>query len=372
MNILYDHQMFAIQRFGGISRIFIELMQALSSEPDCALHWFRGIQTDGYDISSFQAQLKRYAAIQTWPFGLEKRYPKTVNRLAFQSFNTLLGQPYDIYHPTYYDATWLTQVRSRRLVVTICDMIPELFLTGENKFQSLIQGKRELTQKADLVLAISSSTKCDLVNLLGVPPEKVQITYLASSMGETIAAPLPALAQQKPYFLYVGTRSRYKNFDILMQAFAQSQWLQQTAQVICFGGSSDFLAPEQQFFATHGLSDHFHYLTGDDRLLKALYQKAQALVYTSRYEGFGLPPLEAMECGTPVICGHNSSLPEVVGEAATFFDTDSAESLAVAMQQIMVDTSYRAEKIKLGCDRTSLFSWQKTAHQTHQGYRSLF
>jgi glycosyltransferase involved in cell wall biosynthesis len=372
MNILYDHQMFAIQHFGGISRIFIELMRELSAHPDCALHWFRGIQTDGYNITSFQPQLKRYWALQHLPLGFAKRYPHTVNQIAFQGFNALWGKPYEIYHPTYYDATWLKGMKTQRLVVTICDMIPELFLTGETKFQRLIQGKRELACRADLVLAISESTKLDLVNMLGIPPEKVQVTYLASSMGETMAAPLPTLAQQKPYFLYVGTRSRYKNFAVLMQAFAQSEWLQREAQVICFGGSSDFLEPEQSCLAEQGLSGHFHYLKGDDTVLKALYQQAQALVYTSRYEGFGLPPLEAMGCGTPVICGKNSSLPEVVGAAATFFEVESAEDLAGAMQRLMVDSAYRAEKVKLGCDRAQLFSWQKTAHQTYQGYRSLF
>ena len=372
MHILYDHQMFAIQRFGGISRIFIELMRELSPLDGCAVHWHRGVKTDGYDISSFRPHLKRYWGLESLPFELAKCHPKTINQVTFKAFNWLFPKPYDIYHPSYYDADILEAVSAKHLVVTICDMIPEKLLSHETKFQRFIEGKRQLVQRADLIFAISESTKRDLIELLQAPAEKVKVTHLASRMGAVSAASiLPSLVTQKPYFLYVGTRSRYKNFGILMRAFATDDWLRKNFQVICFGGSSQFLEPELAFLNQHGLQDIFHYLKGDDGLLKRLYQQAMALVYTSRYEGFGLPPLEAMECGCPVICCPTSSLPEVVDNAGTWFQPDAVEELVKGMKLLATDTAYRESAVQKGLARAQAFSWRQTAAQTLMGYRAV-
>jgi glycosyltransferase involved in cell wall biosynthesis len=176
---------------------------------------------------------------------------------------------------------------------------------------------------------------------------------------------------RKPYFLYVGTRSKYKNFQVLLDAFARSTWLKRNARVVCFGGSGPYLQPELDFMAQHGLMDNFSYLSGDDSVLKELYLHAQALVYTSRYEGFGLPPLEAMECGCPVVCCPTSSLPEVVGDAAVLFAPDSPEELAAVLQQVAEDQSQRAVLIAKGRAQAAQFSWERAAEQTLAGYRSL-
>jgi glycosyltransferase involved in cell wall biosynthesis len=183
---------------------------------------------------------------------------------------------------------------------------------------------------------------------------------------------MPLVAREKPYFLYVGTRSKYKNFNILVQAMASSEWLKNNFQVICFGGSSEFLKSEVKYQIEHQVADNFTYLRGDDTLLKSLYQHAQALVYPSLYEGFGLPPLEAMSCGCPVVCSRTSSLPEVVGSAATFFeDLSSAEELAAAMTRVVTDSTYRQQSIQTGLVQSKAFSWQQTADLTLIGYRSI-
>lgn len=373
MHILYDYQMFAIQRFGGISRIFIELMRELTQQSDCEIHWHRGLKTDSYDISGFQSRLKRYFSLQPFPFSQEPWLKPKINQWTFQWFNQSFASPYEIYHPSYYDATPLNWVKSKRLAVTICDMIPEKLLMDQPKFQGIIRSKKTLVERADIIFSISESTKRDLVELLAVDPKKVKVTPLASRMMElSESSTLPAVAQEKPYFLYVGTRSRYKNFNILVQAMAKSVWLKENFQVICFGGSSEFLKPERNYQIEHQVADNFVYLKGDDALLKGLYEQAQALVYPSLYEGFGLPPLEAMSCGCPVVCGRTSSLPEVTGDAAAFIeDLTSAEALADAMTKVTKDIGYRQQLIQTGLVKSKAFSWQKTAELTLMGYRSI-
>lgn len=364
MRILYDHQMFTIQKFGGISRIFIELMRELSQYSECTIDWYRGWHKDGYDLGDFRSRLGRY---WSFPGGNQPQ----LNQVGWKLFNLTAPVVYDLYHPTYYDTSLLSSVKHRKLVITVHDLILEKFLFDLERFQPQIQAKKELVAQADLIFVNSLSTQQDLIEMLGVNQDKIVLTPWASRIKEIIPAPLPQLNQGKPYFLYVGTRSKYKNFSLLVQAFAQSSWLANNFRVICFGGTSDFTPSEREMMAEYNLLENFSYLAGDDSILKTLYQQAQALVYTSRYEGFGLPLLEAMSCDCPVICCPTSSLPEVVGEAAIFFNSDAVEDLVSALTTIVTDRAKREDQVAKGQERAKLFSWQKTAKLTLQGYQGV-
>lgn len=369
MNILYDHQMFCIQKFGGITRIFVELMRELSSEPECSLHWHRGLHIDSYDVSDYSKRLKRYWAFEKAPFFLHKRTNEEINKLSFKWFVRLLGGRYDIYHPTYYDFSLIDIVKAKKLVITVHDMIPEKYLTSLPRFGKLIDDRAKMIRKADLIFVNSQSTRNDLLDMFHIDPGRVLITCWASHMKNITPVAAPAQAVKRPYFLYVGTRSKYKNFEVLMRAFASDEWLKSHFNVVCFGGSGNFLEPERKFFKEQNMTENFLYLTGGDGLLKSLYMNAQALVYTSRYEGFGLPPLEAMECGCPVVCCPTSSVPEVVGDAALFFDPDSPEELVHCLHTIVEDTAKRLVIINSGEKRCGIFSWKKAADETFEGYQ---
>ncbi|ELR98386.1 glycosyltransferase family 1 protein [Gloeocapsa sp. PCC 73106] len=364
MKILYDHQMFTIQKFGGISRIFIELMRELSQYSECVIDWYRGWHKDGYDVSDFRPRLRRY---WSFPGGDQSQ----LNRLGWKVFNLTAPQVYDLYHPTYYDISLLPLVKHQKLVITVHDLILEKFLCDLERFQPQIQAKKKLVEQADLIFVNSLNTQRDLTEMLKVDAAKIVLTPWGTHIDAIIPTPLPELNEEKPYFLYVGTRSKYKNFSLLVQAFAQSSWLAANFRVICFGGTSDFTPPEREIMVEHNVLDNFSYLAGDDAVLKTLYQQAQALVYTSRYEGFGLPLLEAMTCNCPVICCPTSSLPEVVGEAAIFFNSDSVEALVSALTTAVTDTAKRQDILAKGQDRAKLFSWQKTAKLTLQGYQQV-
>lgn len=399
MRILYDHQMFGLQQFGGITRLFIEMMRRLSRRPDCRIDWHRGCHADGYDVSTYRPRLHRYWAYNKVPFsGKVWKNAETFNRFSFRWFTRITPRQYDIYHPTYYDRSLLKCVRVRKLALTVPDLIPEKYFMAQPRFERLLDDRRELIARADLLLVISESTRRDLLEIHRVDPAKVRLTYLASimkdvepldfrfsiddfrlkapqrqaeSFGFQIKNRKSTIENALPYFLYVGTRSKYKNFQVLLEAFARSEWLKRHARLVCFGGSGPYLPAELDFMTQHGLRGNFHYLSGDDALLKALYQNAQALVYTSRYEGFGLPPLEAMECGCPVACCPTSSLPEVVGDAAALFDPDAPDELAAVLRTLAEDQSQREALIARGRIQAARFSWDRTAEQTLAAYRSL-
>ena len=315
MRVLYDHQMFALQKFGGITRVFVELARRLSQQPDCSVSWYRGYHTNSYDVSDFQGRLGRYWATERLPAWVDRRWSREqVNAFGLRWFSRTIPGGVDIYHPSYFDPSVLPLVRSRRLAVTVYDMILERLMADLERFRPSLEGKRQIVERADLIFVISESTRRDLIELLGVDHRKTVLVYPASDIGNVPTGALPPELQGKPYLLHVGPRSKYKNFTVLQEAFARSERLRRELHVVCLGGP-EFQEPELQFFAEHGLTDRFLRVTGDDAFLKALYQHAVAFVYPSRYEGFGIPPLEAMTVGCPVVCCPTSSLPEVVGDA---------------------------------------------------------
>jgi len=369
MRILYDHQMFAIQKFGGISRIFIELMKRLSLDPDCKINWYRGFHIDEYETDGFRNKLNSYWSFNSQSSFVSKHSYK-LNRLGLKLFSKFHPTP-DVYHPTYYDHETVSNVKSKKLVITVCDMIPEIYFRELERFQPLLKSKAELIRKADLIFVISKSTREDLLRYVSVNPAKIICTYLASNLDQVTPSPIPSECTKKPYFLYVGTRSKYKNFKVLMDAIALEPRLKNNFNVICFGGTGDFVKPEIESMTRDNMKDNFIYMNGTDDLLKTLYMNAAALAYTSNYEGFGLPPLEAMESGCPVICCRHSSLPEVVGENAIFFEHSSPEQLAYALLKSVEDNSLRETLIKNGRLRAQCFSWDKTAQETLHGYRKI-
>jgi len=370
MRILYDHQMFALQRFGGITRIFIELARRLSLEPDCDVYWHRGYHMDAYDVSDFQPRLKRYWSMDRPPPGLGRWPRERINRHAFRWFARTIRGGVDVYHPSYFDAHLLEIPKARHVAVTVYDMILERFMADQPRVQAQIEGKRRLVERADLVFVISEHTRKDVVELLGVDPARTVLTYPASDIASVEATPLPPSVGDQPFVLYVGPRTKYKNFGVLVEAYGRSAWLRRAVQVVCIGGGP-FLEPELATMREHGLSDRFRQLDGDDRLLKSLYQRAAALAWTSRYEGFGIPPLEAMQVGCPVVCAPTSSMPEVVGDAALFFDPDQPDDLAEQLSRIVGDTALRASLIQRGRQRADRFSWDGMAAATLEGYRRL-
>lgn len=229
-------------------------------------------------------------------------------------------------------------------------------------------------QRARRVIAVSESTKRDLVRQYGLLPGKVDIVHngvdpIFRVMPATQVAAFRAKhALPERFILFVGTLEPRKNVSRLMEAYAR---LPSTRPPLLLVGGKGWLYDEVFACAqTLGLNNEMvfvGYVPIED--LPLWYNAAELFVYPSLYEGFGLPPLEAMACGTPVITSETSSLPEVVGGAALCIDPTDTEALAAAMQQALADADLREQMRSTGLAQARGFSWQATALGTVASYR---
>jgi glycosyltransferase involved in cell wall biosynthesis len=177
--------------------------------------------------------------------------------------------------------------------------------------------------------------------------------------------------KSKPYLLYVGHRGGYKNFEGFLRAYASSLWLSDNFNVVCFGGGI-FSRDEVALIKSLRLSmNHVIQVNGGDNKLASVYRDAALFVYPSLYEGFGIPPLEAMSLGCPVACSNTSSIPEVAGDAAEYFDPYDLDSMRTAMELVLSSEVRLNELIKLGKFRCARFSWDRCAKETLSVYKGL-
>lgn len=232
-------------------------------------------------------------------------------------------------------------------------------------------------RRAALVLADSACTAEDLVACFGVPAERVRTIYLGV---EARFCPQPGEDEREhlareygldgPYLLTVGTIEPRKNLVATVEGFKRARLQCTFDGVLAIAGAPGWLA-EESLEAARRAGRHVRLLGRvPDADLPALYRQAEALVYASHYEGFGLPPLEAMACGTPVIVSNNSSLPEVVGGAGLYCETD-AESIAGAIVRLLEDAQLRTKLVRTGLERARLFTWERTAEQVRQVYHEV-
>jgi glycosyltransferase involved in cell wall biosynthesis len=265
-----------------------------------------------------------------------------------------------------------------RNVITICDVTPLLF-PGTHGRMNVWHHRfalPEILRRADRIVTISECSKRDIVRMYGVAAEKVTVTLLAADERFRLnpaGAPGTAVAElPRPYILNVGTLEPRKNLDGLLRAFAAAR-RQGLSQALVITGARGWgksrLAP---LVAELGIADAVVF-TGfvEDGDLPHLYAGADFFVYPSLYEGFGLPPLEAMACGTPVVTANCSSLPEVTGDAALLVDPRSEAELAAAMLRLAGDLDLRQDLRQRGLARAAEFSWAKTVATTWQVYQEV-
>lgn len=178
--------------------------------------------------------------------------------------------------------------------------------------------------------------------------------------------PLPGLPE--PYILYVGGRTGYKDFCLLPEALGILKRRGVDVHLVIVGG--ELSKQESTLLRRHGQQTVIVVRLSDTDLPRA-YANARALVQTSRYEGFGLPPLEAMQSGVPVVVANASSMPEVCGPAGFYFEPGSSESLALALERALTDESSRGSRVRIGLERAAGFSLERMAASTVNAYRSV-
>ncbi|MBP0000099.1 MAG: glycosyltransferase family 4 protein [Cyanobacteria bacterium SID2] len=364
MRVFYDGVIYKLQKYGGINRYFNNLISRLPDEITPILTAYRA-----KDIA-----YPKHPNLKTYRFlGRENRPRRLFEALERRYFESVTSSAsFDLMHPTYY---WMLTGKDmtsyrRPLVVTVHDMIHELYADRMDSNGQIARTKRRSVEIADAVICVSENTKKDLMKLSGVREDKITVIYLSSELDIRSSygdEPVP----KRPYFLYVGSRNpNYKNFDRLLEAL--SKVVTRYPEVILCSVGGSFRDFERQQISDLGIENHLETLQNpSDSHLAKLYRCSVAFVYPSNYEGFGIPPLEAMACGTPVIASNRSSIPEVVGDGGIQFDPNSVADLADAMLSVLENPIQRDRWIERGFDRVQQFSWQKTADRTLEVYKQL-
>lgn len=234
-------------------------------------------------------------------------------------------------------------------------------------------------ERADHILADSRSTSADLVSLLGVSEEKITVVPLAA---DPSFRPVPAgearqtakrYGLEPGYLFFVGTLEPRKNIPGLLNAFRVLLDREVTAKPLVLVGSKGWLYEEIfERVEALALTAQVRFLHGvPDADLPALYTAASVLAMPSFYEGFGLPALEAMSCGTPVVVADRASLPEVVGDAGILVNPDDPEAIAHGLARVLTEQSLQRRLRELGMERATMFSWQRVAEETSEVYREV-
>lgn len=274
-----------------------------------------------------------------------------------------------IVHPTYYDPYIIDLVGNTPLVLTIFDMAHERYPHMFSPFDHSSANKKMVALRADRVIAISEHTKKDIVALLGIPESRIDIIPLATTISLEHAQKSSSLLPPS-FILFVGKRNTYKNFRFLLQAFSHLAEKQPSLFLLCAGGGP-FSAAELDAMRTLSIQDRTIQLSVKESALAYLYANARAFVYPSLYEGFGIPVLEAFTCGCPAVLSNRSSLPEVGGDAACYFDPEDPASLVSVLSEVLDNVDFASTLRARGKERARLFSWEHTARQTFKTYTKV-
>jgi glycosyltransferase involved in cell wall biosynthesis len=351
----FDDQITMYQPRGGVSRYFVELVRGLRADPSLGV----SVDFDWHEATNEHA----VAAGLGRP---ARRWRREIDGLARRFAGP--GPEPDLVHPTWYFPQRLPPRDGPPIVVTVHDMIPELmpeFFPGGSPHLA----KDAYVRAATAIVCVSESTRRDLLAICGPLAATTHVTYHGVGSEFRPGVPPPP-AVPGDYLLFVGNRGLYKDFAVALEAFAGIRSLRPEISLVA-AGPRPFTPAEAAEIARLHLADAVRFLDVSDRALPGLYGHALALLYPSRYEGFGLPTLEAMASGCPAVIADSSSHPEVGGDAVLYFEPGDAAGLGSQALRILDDAALRADLIQRGIERAQAFTWQRTAAQTAAVYRGV-
>ena len=293
-------------------------------------------------------------------------------------FERSLNQP-DLVHGTDH---FVYPCRKSCNIMTIHDLTfvkyPEYVPTIVKSYLARI---KNCLKRTNAIITFSENTKRDLIELLNINPNKIYVTYQASRyyQNHLISEQFESLKKtinydfSKPYFLFVSTLEPRKNVNNLIQTFNYlKEKYKIEHQLVLIGQTGWKYEPILEAINQSDYQNEIHHLNYlSDDLVALFYTQAEAFIYPSFYEGFGLPVLEAMTLGAPVITSNSSSLPEITGDAALLINPSNSFELADAMLSIIRDRALRNQLIIKGKEQANKFSWEKTAQATLNIYRSV-
>ena len=350
-----------MQRYGGISRYFANLNDGLNKYPGNK-SFISALYSENEYIKNTPIPLNNsigrslFAGHNNRIYRWNRRYSQLCLRLS----------SFDVFHPTYFDPYFIQHLK-KPFVLTVHDMIYELLPHLFQDAEEIVARKKILIKKADRIISISDHTKNEIVKFYPEVESKISVVHhgYAFADHEIIQLDLP-----DQYILFIGERWHYKNFIKLVNAVSGLLVKNRDLNLICVGGRS-FSEVETSLFQRLGITSQCHQLNATDAELKQIYAQARLFVFPSLQEGFGLPLLEAFSSNCPVVCSNATSLPEIAGEAAIYFNPEDDASIKVAVEKVLYDSSLQQQLRQMGKKRMELFTFDNCLKGTLEVYRSL-
>lgn len=385
MKVLYDDRCFRL-KFGGVPRYFVEVIKRLPHDVEWEIaaeaventylqqppfsfpqtgvarggRWFADRFLGGHYIRG----LDRVLVALQWMFPRTMRADKFINDRLFKKMAS--AGDIDIVHltePHYYNYGWESACRGKKIVVTVHDLIPDMVWN----YAWMRPYRKKVLERADAVIAVSKYTRDRIVEFYDISSEKITVVH--HGYLDYDCQTEEKLFPGKRYILYVGNRNSYKNFPFFIKAAAPLVRAQEDLFLVCTG--PDFNKEESELIAAQGICDKVLHCFVEDRQMRSLYSNADAFVYPSLAEGFGLPILEAFAAKCPVVLSNCSCFPEIAKDAALFFEKDDEEGLRSALNALMSDSELRNTMVARGAERLKSFSWQKCCDETVGVYKKV-
>lgn len=360
MKIAFDYQIFNIQKYGGISRYIFNLYTHIQKQPEHHTV-LPMLYTDNY----YGAGLSK-ANFLKWYF------KNKFNRAARwnKRFAKFLGyyNDCDVFHPSYYDPYFISSLK-KPCVITVHDMIHEKFPEYFADAHIITEQKKKCTHRAEKIIAISESTKNDLISLFHIHPDKIEVVYHGIETEKHIITDDQfSFPLAENYFLFVGERAAYKNFLPFVSALSSLLSENPNIKLICAGGGH-FTTEESKTLKSLSISHQVIQVSATDAQLNYLYQNALCFIFPSLYEGFGLPILEAFRNQCPIVVANASCFPEIVENAGLYFDPYQPESLIPQLKALLHNPQLRHELVMEGKKRLAYFDLQNCINQTLEVYQ---
>ena len=380
MKILYDYQAFQLQKVGGVSNCFAELIAHLPH----SVEWEIGLcesnnihlrdkclipnlKNESLNAGNFISDSHFFGKKTVYNYlnNKFKNFPSSEHINQRYSIELLKKQDYDVFHPTFFNPYFLDYIGKKPFVLTIHDLITDKFRSA-NHLQTI--WRKTLLPRASHIVTVSEKTKQDVVDILNIPADKISVIYHGVSIPDDMV--FKDIIGGK-YFLYVGRRNTYKNFILMVKSMANFLINHPDYKLVCT--ANDFSKDEISLFEHLKIRNQIiHVFASYDELL-SLYKYAKAFIFPSLYEGFGIPILEAYAMQCPVLLTEESCFPEIAGDAAIYFKLNEKEDTFRTVIDNFVNMDKEAINSLLHKQdrRLQKYSWEKSALQLTELYDNI-
>lgn len=397
MKVLFDHQIFFQNKYGGIPKIFFEIfhrMEERKLDYECSVDLSKYEKGEIYSKSSkelinkppwfslysvyilakkilnfFNLSLPEFL-LNREPGLLRLSLKNQIGKINRNVIKDLTNNKYTVFHATYYRDYFLESIsRSKtKFVLTVHDCVHELFPNFYGSKNFILRNRERLCLAADHIVCVSETTKSDLLRIYpSVQSEKVSVIYNAGDLSKEPIESKKYLEQD--FILFVGNRGEYKNFIFLLDAFAKIA--DKNLLLVCAGGKDLNSQEKVHLGKLNILHRVVHIPFSEESTLANLYRQAKLFIYPSLYEGFGIPILEAMSVGCPVMCSDIKVFREITGGAAAFFNPLEIDSLVEQLELLLASDNERETLRKKGFERVKDFSWKNCSDAYIEIYHKL-